>query len=311
MLRSNKKRKIVYTIGITILILGLLSVFAVKKLRGHGYFSAVKNYVHYILNQPDFTQYEPMPEVESAWYQNNYVIAHALGAVDGAEYTNSKEALALSIEKDYHIVEVDFSVTSDGKVVCAHDFAMFDNEVPDYETFMASTIAGKYTPLDLEELVYVLAQTPDLYLMTDFKWDNSFGSSNQDVQIIMDTLSDYVASYEEPTLYDRVIIQVYSGENYRWIADQYPFQNYVYTLYQYAYPIYDEIAAFCLENKIPVVTMSLDRATKQHVDLFEQWNIKVFSHTINDVEEAKQQINQGVYGIYTDIISPEEMERIR
>lgn len=312
-MQTNKKgtgRKRIVMIVFILLIVCIMLLFALQKLRGHGYFSAVKNYIRYVLNKPDFTQYEPMQETESAWYLDNHVIAHALGAVDTAEYTNSKEALAQSLKKGYHVFEADFSVTADKKAVCAHDFQSFEGIIPDYAAFMATKIAGNYTPMDMEELICVLAQNPDMYLMTDFKWDNSFGSSNNDVEIIMDALTSYIDAYDEPELFDRVIIQIYSGENYHFIADNYPYKNYVYTLYQYAYPIYDEVAAFCLENNIPVVTMSLDRATREHVAIYEQWNIKVFSHTINDVEEAARQIDNGVWGIYTDIIIPEEMENL-
>lgn len=306
---SKKKKRLLLLLGL--LAAGLLLLSAAGKLRGHGYLSAAKNYVRYMMNKPDFAQYEPLREAESAWYQDNHVIAHALGAAEGVAYTNSREALASSMGKGYHVFEVDFSVTSDGSVVCAHDFSGFGDTVPDYGDFMASKAAGNNTPLDMEALVLTLAQNPDMYLMTDFKWDNSFGSRNHDVETILDALSAYVDSYGDPALYDRVIIQVYSGENYHFVADRYPFRNYVYTLYQYAYPIYDEIAAFCLENGIPVVTMSFDRATKEHVALFEQWNIRVFSHTVNDLEEAGRQADNGVSGIYTDVILPEEMEKVR
>lgn len=309
-MKSYKKKRIVVLL-VVISVLALMAFTAVKKLRGHGYLSAVKNYIHYLMDRPDFSQYAPMPEDADAWYQKERVIAHALGSAGDAAYTNSREALESSLEKGYHVFEADLAVTSDGKVVCAHDFKDFGEAIPSYGAFMASRIAGQYTPVDMEQLVSVLAQEQEMYLMTDFKWDNSFGSSNQDVETILDTLSACLDAQGDPALYERVIIQVYSEENYHFVADRYPFVNYVYTLYQYAYPIYDDIAAACLENGIPVVTMSYDRATKEHVDLFAQWNIKVFSHTVNDLEEAGRQVGNGVWGIYTDTVLSEELEEIR
>lgn len=302
----KKRNKVIIVCIIALFAVCMIAFGALKLLRGHGYFSAAKNYIHYYLNKPDFSTFEPLSEDNNAWYQENRVIAHALGGIEGTEYTNSKEALYAATRQGYQVFEVDFCVTADGKVVCTHDFNEFE-EIPDYDTFMNRKVKGKYTPMDLDTLIEYFSSHQDLYLMTDFKWDNSFGSRNHDVEIIMDALTDMIGKYDNDLL-KRVIIQVYSEENYLYISENYPYENYVYTLYNFAYPIYDEVAAACLKYRIPVVTMSKDRATKEHVDILQKWNIKVFSHTVNDKEEAVQQLRQGVTGIYTDWILPTEME---
>lgn len=303
----KKKRYII--IGLCMIAVVILGGYSVKALRGHGYFSAVKGYIRYWLNKPDFSEAVPLPSQEDAWYQSNTLIAHAMGGIDQTDYTNSAESLKQAVENGYHVIEADFSVTSDGRVVCAHDFSEF-TEIPDYDTFMSSKIKGQYTPISVENLIACIAQNQDMYLMTDFKWDNSFGSSNHDVETIMDAITDAIAAYQQISLYNQIIIQVYSENNYQYIAENYPYTNYVYTLYNYAYPIYEEIAATCLKYQIPVVTMSKERATADHVEIFDKWNIQVFSHTVNDMGEAGQQIEHGVKGIYTDWILPGEMERI-
>lgn len=302
-----KKKKTVLIILLLMLMAG--AFISIKFLRGHGYFSAAKGYIHYWLNKPDFSEAVPLTLQEDAWYQSNTLIAHAMGGIDETDYTNSTEAFKHSVEKGYHVIEADFSVTSDGRVVCAHDFSEFA-ELPDYDTFMMSKIKGQYTPISVEDLIADIAQNPDTYLMTDFKWDNSFGSVNHDVETIMNTITDAIAAYQQPSLYNQIIIQVYSEENYQYIAENYPYTNYVYTLYNYAYPIYEEIVATCLKYQIPVVTMSKERATAEHVEMFDKWNIQVFSHTVNNMGEASQQIEHGVKGIYTDWILPSEMEQI-
>ena len=303
----KKKRYII--IGACMIAVVILGGYSVKALRGHGYFSAVKGYIRYWLNKPDFSEAVPLPSQEDAWYQSNTLIAHAMGGIDQTDYTNSAESLKQAVENGYHVIEADFSVTSDGRVVCAHDFSEF-TEIPDYDTFMMSKIKGQYTPISVEDLIACIAQNPDMYLMTDFKWDNSFGSSNHDVETIMNTITDVIAAYQQTSLYNQIIIQVYSEENYQYIAENYPYTNYVYTLYNYAYPIYEEVAATCLKYQIPVVTMSKERATAEHVEIFDKWNIQVFSHTVNDMGEVSQQIEHGVKGIYTDWILPGEMEQI-
>lgn len=306
----NRKVHKYILILICIIILGVLALFAVNKLRGHGYFSAAKNYFHYYLNKPDFSNYEPFDEEENAWYQNNTLIAHAMGGIGDMEYSNSLEAFENAMKQGYCVFEVDFSVTADNRVVCSHDFEGYEG-IPRYDEYMNTSIQGLYTPLDMEQMVELLADNPNIYLMTDFKWDNSFGSDNHEVTIIMDELKTCLQKYGDISLADRVVIQIYSEENYHVIEKYGCFKNYVYTLYQYAYPIYEEIAAFCLENDIRVVTMGKERATREHVAIFDQWNIKVYSHTVNTLQEAAQQLENGVHGIYTDWILPTEMESMR
>jgi glycerophosphoryl diester phosphodiesterase len=304
--KSGKRKLLI--ILVFLIVIAISGIFALKKFKGHGYFSAAKNYIHYYLNRPDFNGFEPLNDDENAWYSGNFLIAHALGGIDGDTYTNSLEAFENGLGRGYKIFEADFSVTSDGKVVCSHDFENFDGVTPDYDTFMETKIYDKYTPLDMKSLVALLYENKDIYLMTDFKWDNSFGSDNHEVTLIMDELVSDIESYNDKSLYDRVIIQIYSEDNYADIEAYGCFSNYVYTLYNYAYPIYDEIAAFCLENRISVVTMEKSRATKEHVEILDRWNIKVYSHTVNDEDEMRGLMSNGVTGIYTDWLEPDGME---
>ena len=85
----------------------------------------------------------------------------------------------------------------------------------------------------------------------------------------------------------------------------YPFKNYVYTLYHYVSPIYEEILGFCLENKIPVVAMQEDRITEERVKYFNDWNVDVLAYTINDANTEEAFREFGVKGIYTDWLMPE------
>jgi glycerophosphoryl diester phosphodiesterase len=300
------KKKTIILAAIIIIAIG--GAYAFKNLRGHGYFSAAKNYIHYYLNKPDFSNYTPLSDDETAWYYDNNLIAHALGGINDDTYTNSLEAFENGIEIGYKVFEADFSVTSDDKIVCSHNFEDYSGETPDYETFMNTKIYDKYTPLDMKDLVSLLYENKDIYLMTDFKWDNSFGSDNHEVSLILDELVADIESYDDVSLYERVIIQVYSEDNYEVVENYGYFSNYVYTLYNYAYPIYEEVAAFCLKKQIPVVTMEKSRATSEHISILDQWNIKVYSHTINDIDEASELTSNGVTGIYTDWLEPGEME---
>src|SRR5690242_14164003 len=50
------------------------------------------------------------------------LIAHAGGSIDGNPYTHSRQALLLSIRNGYHLIEMDFSQTSDGDWFVTHDW---------------------------------------------------------------------------------------------------------------------------------------------------------------------------------------------
>ena len=65
----------------------------------------------------------------------HHYIAHAGGAIDGIRYTNSKEAILNSISKGAKYIELDLSLTRDGKLVAVHDWHWF-NELTNTDSLM-------------------------------------------------------------------------------------------------------------------------------------------------------------------------------
>ena len=61
---------------------------------------------------------------ENAWYSKTNIIAHAGGAYDKKDHTNSKEALEnflmSTVDEEIRVVELDFDYTSDERLVCSH-----------------------------------------------------------------------------------------------------------------------------------------------------------------------------------------------
>ena len=297
----NKKKKWVIVLGMCILFIGI----GINQLRGHGYFSMVKNYIHYITHKPDFSKYTPFTDEEILWGKEKGFIAHAMGSIDGQTYTNSKEAFEVNYEKGFRVFEVDFSLTSDGKTVCSHDFEKYE-ETPTYEEYMLQGCMQEYTAMDVADITKMMAQNPEICIVTDFKWDNSFGSDNSEVTKIMSDLVTYgkVAAKEagisEESLLERFWVQIYNEETHKLVEQIYHFPHYIYTLYNYASPIYEQIIAFCLENDIQVVTIEQSRATKEVLEQLNKWNILTYVHTVNDEQKAKQLFDSGVVKLYTD-----------
>lgn len=300
---SKNKKKIMIVLFVILVMAAAL--WGVNSLRGHGYGTMVKTYIRYWLNPVDLDKYEPLSEDMAEWLKEETLLAHAMGGIGESVYTNSLEAFETAYENGFRVYEVDLVVTKEGEVVCSHEYLDEKGEVIEYTSFMQEKIEDKYTPVDLKVLIDLMETYPDVYMMTDIKWDNSMGSTNDDVITLVTALVEEAHKRETKDILDRMIIQIYNPKSYEIMESIYPFKNYVYTLYHYASPIYEEILGFCLENNLPVVAMEESRVNKEIVEYFNQWNIDVLVYTINDETTASILREYGVKGIYTDWLMPE------
>lgn len=179
------------------------------------------------------------------------VIAHALGSVAGRRETNSKEALDESYERGQRVFEVDLQLTSDGCLVCRHDWdqnAAFNLEqkcvgVMSQEEFLKTPICYYYTPLNIDRLVALMTKYPDMYIVTDSKEtdENSVRAEMRQIVQAIDRLDDH-------SLWDRIVVQIYHDDMYAWVSEETPVTNWIYTLYQIANPDYEHIGKFCKEH---------------------------------------------------------------
>ena len=106
--------------------------------------------------------------------KSNNLIAHAGGGIDDQIYTNSKEALLLSIKKGFNLIELDLIETKDNKLVAANNWKSFqekssccNNGVPTLNEFKQSKILDKYTTLDAEDINQIFSENKNLILVTD------------------------------------------------------------------------------------------------------------------------------------------------
>lgn len=80
------------------------------------------------------------------------VMAHALGAIEGQVYLNSKESFIQSYNKGFRLFEVNLLKTSDGVWVCRHNWNeplgqwSGGKKVLSCKEFLSNPIYGKYTP---------------------------------------------------------------------------------------------------------------------------------------------------------------------
>lgn len=253
------------------------------------------------------------PVLAADWQTGNPLIAHAFGEVDNKIETNSKEAFINAWQNGFRVVEGDFTYTSDGVLVVRHDFekdgsyARLDipttgDVVMDSQTYMNSPIIFTQTPLRAVDLMYLMLEYPDMYLVTDTK-----DTDKATVQRQFRDLVGIAKNLGHPELLDRIIPQLYNKGMIDWIREIHPFENWIFTLYLYNNPDYDDIAAYCVANGIDTVTLHIDRATKENVGKLKAKGLHVYAHTTNRYLTMKNMLDAGVDGIYTDRIKPYEL----
>lgn len=247
------------------------------------------------------------------WQSKNPLIAHALGEADGKIETNSKEAFLTSWQNGFRVVEADFTYTSDGTLVVRHDFDAdgsyyrleiqpSGNLVMDTKTYTATPAVYEQTPLTAVDLLYLLQEYSDMYLVTDTK--------NTDKATVQRQFRDLVSianNIGAPEVLSRIIPQIYSKDMLSWVKEIYPFENWIFTLYLTANPNYAEIAEFCAANGIATVTLQTDRATKENIAKLKEKGLMVYVHTINRYLGFAEVLAAGADGIYTDRIKPYEL----
>ncbi len=242
----------------------------------------------------------------------SYPIAHAMGAIDGLTYTNCKEAFEVNYELGHRVFEVDFNLTSDGKMVCRHDWSagyqegIDEEHVPTEVIFKKTPILGKYTPLTLEDVLLLMKEHEDIYIVTDTKYRDE--KALEQFTLILDT----VRSTGSEDLLERIIVQIYNDEMLDIVKEVYDFPTIIYTLYQTwggeeeAFPSY---CRFCKNNNIRYITMRARLATPKILEIADAYGITVLVHTVNDLENAKGFLNNGIKSIYTDELIPSMLEQ--
>lgn len=250
----------------------------------------------------------------AGWQDGNPLVAHALGESRGKIETNAKEAFLESWGSGFRAMEVDFTYTSDGVLVARHDFEADGSYyrleqdaksplVMDRNTFQTSKICFDQTPLTAVDVLSLMVEYPDVYLITDTK-----DTDKATVEKQFKDLKQIAEAMEQPQILNRIIPQIYNEEMYDWVKDIYPFQEWIYTLYLNYYPDYPKIAEFCEAKGIGTVTIENARVTKDVVDTLHAKEIKVYAHTINRYKQFQDLLALGIDGIYTDRIKPYELK---
>ncbi len=248
--------------------------------------------VIYIDNYPHRFDYE--------WTKYPYV-AHGLGGIDGVTYTNSLEAFEANYKAGFRVFEVDLRLTADGQLAAVHDAPEHeDGSLMTLAEYKAMRIEGKYTPLSFEDVVMLMKQYPDIYMITDTK-KKSKDLLREQFSLIVET-----ANRVAPEVLDRIIPQLYNEKTFDLIMGIYDWKSIVYTMYALKEFSEKEVIDFAYRQGIQVITTSKSKSQQSFFDQLYERDIQVYMHTFNTREEMQELTARGVTGVYTDFLTPGE-----
>ena len=259
---------------------------------------------------------QPKPEGERSAAEilaANPIVAHALGAVDGVEGLNCLEGFKACYDRGVRVFEADLRMTSDGFVVLRHDWignlqdGVDQAHIPTLDEFLAKPLLGEYTPLSFHDLLLLMAQYPDICVITDTKFMDAEPVTGQ-FRSMLDEARKLGMSY----LFDRMVIQIYSPEHFMIVDGLYHFPHYIYTLYQEDFGRSEDAfrrkAVFCEENGIMGIALWDEWWDTDYLPIADWRHIKVFVHTVNSSAAARRLLRGGITGVYSDVLTPADLE---
>ncbi|MBB3109557.1 glycerophosphoryl diester phosphodiesterase [Paenibacillus phyllosphaerae] len=242
------------------------------------------------------------------------LVAHGLGAIDGHTYTNTLEAFETNYAQGFRVFEVDLQLTSDGYLVSRHDwqpylYRMFEQEPPaeglrgeplSLEAVKSLTVHNAYHILEFGELLKLIEQYPDVTFVTDTK--------DVDPAIIEKQFRTIAAAAgHDAKLLHRIVPQVYNQQMYHQIDAIFPFDSYIYTLYE-SPDTEDEVLGFVRHyDRIDAITLPESKANAGFLLRLKAASVKTYVHTINDTALMTDYMRRGTYGFYTDKVNGEQL----
>lgn len=240
------------------------------------------------------------------------VIAHALGVVDGRAGTNSRDAFLSSVRAGHQVLEVDLQLTGDGYLAARHDwdqdsYYILEQTfagVMDRQAFLSTPICYYYTPLDADGLLALMQEYPHVYIVTDSK-----DADEKTVRAQFRALSEAMERAGDPSLWDRIIVQIYKEKMLGWVKEEAPVTNWIFTLYQIPKPNYKTVGAFCRDNNIPVVTVEDCQLNSKMAQTLHGYGQKIYVHTVNRLR-AMSELSWAADGFYSDCVTPSQLEGV-
>jgi glycerophosphoryl diester phosphodiesterase len=148
---------------------------------------------------------------------------------------------------------------------------------------------------------------PDICVITDTKFTESDVFTIQFDSMLADA-RELGLTY----LFDRIAIQVYSGNMRTGLHNIYPFPHYIYTLYQDedftgTKDSFRERAAYCAKHGIKGIAIDQHWWNPAFASIADEYGIQLYVHTVNDAATAKKLLDAGCDAVYTDSLTPAQL----
>lgn len=238
-------------------------------------------------------------ETDSETRKYEILIAHGGGTVDGIRSTSSVDALEKAVQNGFKMIELDMVFTKDGELVMLHDW---DRTTVNYlkeklksaltlRDFENRRIAGKFKPLTMNKLAEFLKKHEDVKIVSDTKENN------------IKVLSYIKKKY--PQTIKQIIPQIYDYDEYESVKIL-GYKDIIFTLYALGSVDAQKVADFAKEKNLYAVTVPAKFYTPNVPETLSKQGIKVYTHPIETFEDAQNELNRGVIGVYTSDLLPEE-----
>ncbi len=236
-------------------------------------------------NENEYENFVKNVNQGSNFTNNLPIIAHAGGGYKNLTYTNSIDALEFN-KNNYNLFELDFFLTDDGKLVCAHDWNENLKSFDKFEIYVNKK--NDFKPCTYKSLLNWLSLNPKKRIVTDFKNDNISG-----LTFIAENFDNFEKIF---------IPQIYNPKEYKKVKNI-GYEDVIWTLYRYN-KNNNTILKFSKKMDLFAITMPKDRAQSELPLLLKNEKIKTYVHTINSIKEyfiyvSHYKIDQ----IYSDFIN--------
>lgn len=241
--------------------------------------------------------------------------ADALTDANGRELVtvlNCLEGFQAQYAAGVRVFEADLRLTSDMEVVLRHDWragwqeGVSETSIPTLEEFLETPVLGEYTPLSFQDLLLLMEEYPDICIITDTKFTEAEVVTAQFTAMLSDA-KELGLTY----LFDRFVIQVYDELMFKVVDGLHHFPHYIYTLYATGFAdtegAFRAAASFCADNGFLGLTLWDYWWREAYAPIARELGVAVYVHTVNDAQEARELLDQGVSGIYTDTLTPADL----
>ncbi|MCL2851206.1 MAG: hypothetical protein FWE01_02490 [Firmicutes bacterium] len=239
-------------------------------------------------------------------------IAHAMGGIDGRIHTNSLEAFNLAYQNGFRVFEIDLRLIGENQtdLVAMHSIGTYNRFVNanfthesqvTLDKFLNTKIYGQYTPLAWRDVVQLMYDNPEIYIVVDGKY-STYELVVLQYQILVTEVQE---KYNYAQILSRIVPYIYHESMFYWINKVYQFPEYIFAHYIY-HPSFNRIVNFiAMTPQITAVAISFRRLDSPgFANRLANHGVVLYVHTIFSESNFQRMQRRGAYGMITPLLSP-------